>query len=84
MKIREIVCDSCKLQKNKLYDHDSKLFDIRLKMCAKCITSNFEPKHVIMIYMATNGVDQKVTYYLQDKLYFGTKIPDDEIKQFDK
>lgn len=84
MKIREIVCDSCKLQKDKLYNHDSRLLNIQLKMCKSCIQNDFEPKHIIMIYMATNGVDQNIDLYLKEKLYFGAKIPDSDIKQFDK
>jgi len=84
LKIREIVCDSCKLQKNKLYSCTSQLLNIQLKMCESCISSNYEPKHIIMIYMATNGIDEKIQKYLQNHNYYGNKITDKDLKQFDK
>ncbi len=67
-------CQSCGEQKSTLAPQKSTLMrDVVLIMCDQCRNAKFEPRHLIVLYGRSKGVEQ-VREFIVKRKYVGSEI----------
>lgn len=77
---RELVCQSCGMQKMSLRRVKSSLIQtMELIMCNTCITQKYEPRFIVILAARTIGFGDSVRKVIGDKRYLGEDIPASDI-----
>ena len=75
-----LVCDSCKSNRAKIGVRESTLLPgVKLFMCEVCVASGFEPRWIIVLSAASNGLNGLLTSFISKRKYIGKTITAEEI-----
>jgi hypothetical protein len=75
--VRELVCDSCGVQRFRLVSAQSKLLNsMTFNLCSDCKDSGKEPRWLVVL-AARNGQD--VSHWLSNQLYEGEAINGEDL-----
>jgi hypothetical protein len=69
-----MICTICRKQRHELTPKQSELMpQMKLLLCNSCMTSRYEPRHVIIIVGRSMGYEE-VKDYIERRRYLGEEI----------
>lgn len=80
-----MVCQSCSQQRLELHVVKSVLLEgINLTLCKTCMNNGYEPRFIILIALAQNGITPNVKKMVEETKYIGSAITLSEYLSVDK